>query len=81
MDAERILHQVDFTTAKHLSSKTEAVTEQLRQDLTDERELLVEPAFQSPDKSDKEEPELGVSLAEAGPPPRTIPCSTPEESA
>ena len=50
---------MDLSTAKLLSSKTEGVAEQQVEDLMDEREMLVEREFQSPNyESDRDELEL-----------------------
>ena len=64
--AERTLLQMDLTTAQILSSSAEDVTEQLRlvEDLTEEREMLVEPEVQSPDDeldNDETEPFGGAA--------------------
>ena len=73
---------MDRTTAKLLSCKTEDVTG-LRHvdDLTDERQMLMEPVFLSPDATVGDESETVVSLPAAGPPSAALPLSTSEELA
>ena len=83
-ETERTLHRMASTQRNCFRAKTEDVTVQLRhvEDLTDEREMPVEPEFWSPDDElDEEEPEPVVSLPAAGRLPVALPPVTPEDPA
>ena len=83
-ETERALHRVASTLRNCFRAKTEDVTVQLRHvdDLTDDREMPVEPEFWSPDDElDVDEPEPVVSLSAAGRLPVALPPAAPEDPA